>query len=200
MPLFLPPVTLSLMAWVNLERGSLLEKEYRKEWGNERLRVGNDSRKGTPGARWLHIIWKFFSHPCLPMLFLSLVPTLSLSQMGLKKLLLNFLTSRQKKKSLVYFCLPTQLLPRCLGFASILHLFSGGWKWTGSSREWVTGESTKSRVTNEVQVCGQSISWSLVLQGYMLKETVIIGPSFHTGNDFTASVLVRKHIHKKTHS
>lgn len=103
MSLCLPPVTLSLMVWVNLKRGSLLEKEYRIEWGNERLRVGNDSRKGTPGARWLLIIWKFISHPCLPMLFLSLVLTLSLFQMGFKKLLLNFLTSRQKINPLCIF-------------------------------------------------------------------------------------------------
>lgn len=84
----------------------------------------------TLGARWLFIIWKFISHPLFQSSF-ALVLTLSLSQMGMKKLLLNFLTSQQKKKISVYFCLPTQLLPWCLGSnipllymrASLKHLF-----------------------------------------------------------------------------
>lgn len=75
--LVLAPVTFSLTVEVNLKRmgGSHLKKEYRIEWGNKRLWVGNDSKRGDARSQVI-IHCSENSTPtlsvCLPLLFHSL--------------------------------------------------------------------------------------------------------------------------------
>lgn len=108
-------------------------------------------RRATLGARWLFIIWKFISCP----LFLSsLAFSICLPHPIIRSLCLKWVwksycwifSHLSKNEFSLHFCLQTQLLPWCLRFnipiLSMHALFSVGRKWTGPSRESVTGAVT----------------------------------------------------------
>lgn len=142
--------------------GSLLKKEYRIEWGNERLGVGNDNRKGDARSQVIIHYLEIHLPPSLSVFLCSRPHPLFVSN-GYEKAIVEFSDISAKKINICVFLSPNTIvaLVSRIKYSTTLYacifkafIFSVGGKWTGPSRESVTGESQKSRVTNEVQVCG----------------------------------------------